>query len=128
MAFGIGSENSSNIQSYSLLALLWRRVTVRLALVIGAVLFLSVVAIDSFHQAVAADMSHPVSERFQISAMAVEQQLSMEIEGHGAIAQPPETTWEFDAQVAHRLRHSDLTRASLTRSHLTRSHLFAPHL
>lgn len=128
MAFGIGSENSSNIQSYPLLTLLWRRVTVRLALVIGIVLFLTAVAIDSFHQAAAADMSPSVSDAFQMTTVVVEQPLPRGIEGHGAIAQPPETTWEFDAQVAHRLRHSDLTRASLTRSHLTRSHLFAPHL
>lgn len=124
MTFDNGSEEPPSItqSSYYRLKRLWHRLTVRFVLLLGIVVFLTAVGVDSLQQASAADMS---TERLKMvtagSSPALDQQSSHEPKQRQV---PQKSYLDFDAQTATRLSHSDLTGASMTRSRLTSSHLF----
>ncbi len=104
----------------SWLQTLWHRVTLRLALVIGLAVFITAVAIDSFHhQASAADMT---------AITALESVATELASPAAAAAATPETYLTYNPQRAERLGHSALTGASLTRCRLTTAHLFTQAL
>lgn len=99
---------------------LWHRLAVRFVLLLGFVVFLTTVSIDSFqHQASAADMpSSPV----QVNLMSVD---STPIPSSVPQVGTRDRTYRtFNSETAERLGHSDLTSASLTRNRLTSAHLF----
>jgi hypothetical protein len=124
MAFDNGSEEPPTMtqKSDSWLQTLGHRLTVRLVLLLGVVVFLTAVGIDSLQQASAADMPnpHPTPVTIDAAIMTRRPQTS-QVAPHQGVQK---SYWEFDREIANRLEHSDLTRASLTRSRLTSSHLF----
>jgi len=104
------------------LRVLWHRLTVRFVLVIGVLIFLTVVSIDSSRQqASAADMpavGQPTPTPLSLTAE------SPQTISHKPVSVPARTYLEFDPKTAARLSHSDLTSASMTRSRLTSAHFF----
>ena len=113
------STGATNLQHR--LRAIWHRLTVRFVLLLGVIIFLTAVGIDSFHhQASAADMG--------FTGVPVSTMPALKVTQNGLSAEPSATTadtyLEFDSETAERLGHSHLTSASLTRSRLTSAHLF----
>ncbi|MDB9528857.1 hypothetical protein PN498_22885 [Oscillatoria sp. CS-180] len=125
MSFGIGSKNDivESPNQHDGWVALWHRLTLRLVLVLGVVVFLTAVGIDSLHQAAAADMP-----KVSIEGNPVPSAKTVNPSSAANIKQTSRASYlTFDAETAHKLGHSDLTSASLTRSRLTSSHLFTPY-
>lgn len=128
MTFDYSSEEPPSINGHlnSWLKTLWHRLTVRFVLLLGIVVFVTVVGFDSLQQASAADMP---KERLSLVTAALPSALD-ERAPHAETQhqQRPEKSYlTFDATTASRLSHSDLTSASMTRSRLTSSHLFTSY-
>ena len=108
------------------LAALSHRLTVRIALLIGVIVFVATVGIDSSqHQASAADMG--ITRVSASPALSTPKASPPKSAPHQAVSgetNSAATYLEFNAETAARLSRSDLTSASLTRSRLTSSHLF----
>ncbi len=118
-----GTESiSSNLPSqFSWLKVVWHRFSVRLLLVLGVMIFFTVVAVDSLQPATAADMTgqaSPLRDAAVTSSSSV-----VELESADAPLDVSGTYLEFNTETAHRLQHSDLLSPQLTRSRLTRAHL-----
>ncbi|NER78646.1 MAG: hypothetical protein F6K42_03530 [Leptolyngbya sp. SIO1D8] len=122
MAIELDVEGSSADPESSLhwLMALWRRLTLRLVLLLGVLVFLVVVSIDSLHQASAADMG--IVSLQTATASPTDKSAQMDKKAKSRMAERP-SYLEFDAEIAERLRHSDLIGASLTRSRLAGAHL-----
>jgi len=125
MPFDHSSEEPPSINRplNSWLKTLWHRLTVRFVLVLGIVVFVTVVGFDSLQQASAADMPR---EHWSLVNAASPTALS-DRAPHAKTQhqQMPEKSYlTFDASTAKRLSHSGLTSASMTRGRLTSSHLF----
>jgi len=103
---------------------IWQRLSVRLWLILGIVVFGAIVSVDSLQQAVAADMAvdtiAPVNPAALnvVSAVAASDRSERAVDDTG-------TYLEFNTETAQRLQHSDLLGPQLTRSRLTRAHLFS---
>jgi hypothetical protein len=102
---------------------IWQRLSVRLLLVLGIVVFCAAVSVDSLQQAVAADMAvdaiaptNPAAVN-AVSPVAASDRSDRAVDDTG-------TYLEFNTETAQRLQHSDLLGPQLTRSRLTRAHLF----
>lgn len=109
------------------LGMIWRRLSVRLLLLLGVVVFLTAVGIDSFQQASAADMSGQKNAASgNVSPVLVAPW--SEIEHSDTAVDITGTYLQFDAETASRLQRSDLLGPHLTRSRLTSSHLFTHSL
>lgn len=108
------------------LRVLWRRLSVRLLLFLGVLVFFTAVGIDSLQQASAADMSGQSNSAWEAVPALVSSSTEMNL---------PEspinlsgTYLEFNAERAERLQRSHLLSSHLTRHHLTGSHLFTHSL
>lgn len=128
MTFDHSSEEppSINHPSNSWWKTLWHRLTVRFVLLLGIVVFVTVVGFDSLQQASAADMP-----RERLSPVTSASPTALSDRPPHAKTQPQQMSDKsyltFDASTASRLSHSDLTSASMTRSRLTSSHLFTSY-
>jgi hypothetical protein len=100
----------------------WRRLSVKTLLVLALGIFMGAVAVDSFHQAIAADLP-PLPMGMGLQAQAA-QPVDQNRHRPGE-ALDSSVELYLDAQTAQRLHQSDLTSAIMTRSRLTSAHLFA---
>ena len=126
MAVDVDAKDSvaEEAQPLSRLSRLWHHISVRLILLLGIVVFLTVVSIDSLQQASAAAMHTSETDLIEMSVMS---RPSVQKASSGItlpLTVSEATYLDFDAEVAQRLRYSDLTRARLTRSRLTSAYLF----
>jgi hypothetical protein len=106
---------------------LGQRLALRFVLVVGLVIFLAVVGIDSWHQASAADMT---AAPHDVTATMESGPRQANVSGHqldtlAIRADLAPSDWRFNVATAERLGHPDLTSARLTRSRLTTAHLFS---
>ena len=125
MAFDFGSEEPSlTPPPPTRLQQLWHRVTVRLVLLLGIVVFFAAVGIDSLQQASAADM--PTDQLRVVTMTASPERPSAGVTPQAEVS--PSSYLDFDVETARRLGHSDLTSASMTRSRLTSAHFFTSRL
>ena len=136
MATVDNEESSINMRGLTnFLSVLQQRFAVRLVLLLGIIVFVTAVSIDSFqHQAVAADIrtstselsTFPLSQKFSPDGLTTVSSGSDRKHSGAADTYPftEETYLDFDAKTAERLGHSDMLGASLTRSRLTHAHLF----
>ncbi len=102
---------------------IWQRLSVRLLLFLGILVFFTAVGVDSLQQAMAADMAIEAIAPVTSSSM---NSFHLELENDHAIesADRAGTYLEFDPETSQRLRHSDLLSSQLIRSRLTSAHLF----
>ena len=126
MIFGNGSKESSSIaqRAYFWFRAIWQRLSVRFVLLLGLLVFLTAVGVDSLQEASAADLSTEYLGWGTAPASAVSESNSLKAKSLRRLSQ--KSYLEFDAAIADRLGHSDLTCASITRNRLTRAHLFTP--
>lgn len=128
MAFDIGCEEPPlpDQEPHSWLRVLWHRLTVRFVLLLGILVFLTAVGIDSLQQALAVDMSAELPNVSELSSLA-----SSDIAAatsNSQVQAVKSTYLNFNDETARRLKHSDLVSSSMTRSRLTHSYLFTNRL
>ncbi|ASC71473.1 hypothetical protein XM38_024250 [Halomicronema hongdechloris C2206] len=101
-----------------------RQIGFRVACLIGVIVFLIVVSVDSAgNLAAAADLNHQGNDRVNAESIAPAETASPQL---ASSVQPSYVN--FTPQQAERLTHGDLLRANMTRSQLTRAHFFTDFL
>ncbi|RZM75397.1 hypothetical protein [Leptolyngbya iicbica] len=115
---GVGASSARSGHRVTPWQGLWQRLSMRLLLLLGIVVFGAAVGVDSLQQAIAADMTVDAIAPNLVSPMVGENHP----DGSASLAG---TYLEFDAETAQRLQRSDLLSSRLTRSRLTSAHLFA---
>jgi len=103
-----------------------KHIGMRAALVIGVIIFLIVVSIDSAANfAAAADFSAPQPPRQESVDLAHQVQVAT---ANPSVVRPQPSYVDFTPQQAQRLSQGELLTARMTRSQLTRAHFFTDFL
>lgn len=102
---------------------LGRRLSAPLVLLLGLLVFLTAVGIDSLQQAAAADLPRQPLATLQSAPRPTPPRLVATSQLPAVAKEATGTYLEFDEATAQRLGHSDLLGSHLTRSRLTSSHL-----